>query len=138
MTDHVDATLKLWRTTPFTWGGVVPHIEGWGDCLLSVGEHMARYGSPDLTGEYRGRYSDEAGAMALVRAAGGVSALIDRMGWRPTTIPLRGDVVVIAVAEGVEVGGICTGAGIACRLERGAVELGFRFVHIVKVWSCPR
>jgi len=60
-----------------------------------------------------------------------------------TRDPTRGDVLVIDVgkpgADGlaVPVGGLCTGSGVALRLERGTVEVELRFVRILKAWKCP-
>lgn len=126
MTDIVDQTVKLWRSTRFEWGQA--------DCMLSIGDYLARCGTLDVTGEFRGRYSDETGALAHMSAAGGPGALIERTGAQPVTDgPRRGDVVVIDVA-GDGIGALCTGDMIAARTEHGVKEIAVRFVPIKGVW----
>jgi hypothetical protein len=132
--DAVDRTLALWRSTPFTWGGVLPHRPGYGDCLLSIGEYLANQGASDVTERFRGTYSDEAGALAHVATAGGCAALIDLTGLPRTHTPLRGDVVVLDTGDGLEVGALCTGDGIAARLARGVIEVDKRFLRIPHAW----
>lgn len=137
--DHVDRTLQLWRSRPFTWGGCVPHEPGRGDCLLSVGEYIAEMGCRDVTGLFRGAYSDEASALALVSLYGGPQALIDLTGLPRTDEPGRGDVVVFdPTGQGDGIGALCTGPGIASRLERGVIEVDRRLVKILHAWKVPQ
>lgn len=128
MTDHVDATLALWRSTTFAWGER--------DCMLSIGDYIASRGGKNVASGYRGTYADEAGAMAHMAAAGGACGLVDATGLAPTDAPARGDVVVIDVG-GDGIGALCTGDSVAVRLERGVAEISMRFVRIIKGWSCP-
>jgi hypothetical protein len=128
MTDHVDALLKLWRSTVFDWGDT--------DCMLSVGDYIASRGGQDVTGLFRGTYADEAGALAHVAAYGGVCGLVDLTGLPRIASPARGDVVCLFTGE-IEVGAVCTGIGIAARLERGVVEVDMRLVKIVQSWKVP-
>lgn len=129
MTDAVGRTLALWRSTPFQWGQR--------DCMLSVGDYIASRGGKDVTGLFRGSYSDEAGALAHMAAYGGACGLVDLTGVRETAEPRRGDVLVVDVGDGQGVGALCTGDGVAMRLERGVIEVTTRFIHITKAWSCP-
>ena len=132
MIDHVDRTLQLWRSTPFTWGSR--------DCMLSIGDYIASRGGVDVTGLFRGTYDGEAGALAYVASYGGCVGLIDLTGLPHVADPKRGDVVVFFTGE-TEVGALCTGEGIAMRLERGVIELPKRLVSrsraIVQAWSVP-
>jgi len=128
MTDHVDATLKLWRSTPFQYGD--------SDCMLSIGDYLASRDVLDVTGRFRGTYDDEAGALAHVAACGGVCGLINLTGLAHTDGPARGDVVCLFTGE-FEVGAICTGDMIAARLERGVIEVDMRLVTIVQSWKVP-
>lgn len=137
MTDHVDETLRLWRSAPFTWGGTVPHVPGRGDCLLSIGDYIAARGGVDVSECFRGTYSTEAGAIAHLEAHGGPVGLVDLTGLPHTDAPARGDVVVIDTGEGVHIGALCTGPGIAARLERGVIEISLRFAVIVQGWKVP-
>ena len=129
MSDHVDDTLRLWRSSSFQWGAA--------DCMLSVGDHIARRGGVDVASRYRGTYGDEAGAMAHMSAAGGAVALVDATGL-PERLgpPLRGDIVVIGI-DGDGIGGLCTGDSVAIRIERGVAEISIRLCRILKAWECP-
>lgn len=126
MTDHVDKTLSLWRSTPFAYGQA--------DCMLSVGDYIASRGGLDVTGLFRGRYTDEAGALDRMAAYGGAMGLVDMTGIERCDCPERGDVVVIDTGS-VHVGGLCTGSFVALRLDRGIVEFPMRFVRIVQAWK---
>lgn len=126
--DHVDHTLKLWRSTPFEWGQR--------DCMLSIGDYIASRGGLDVTGYFRGTYSTQAGAMAHVEGHGGLTALIDLTGLFHTDDPQRGDVVILDTGF-KQVGALCTGDGIAARLERGIAEVNIEFVNIIQAWKVP-
>lgn len=129
MIDQVDITLRLWRSTPFIWGSA--------DCLLSIGDHIARCGGVDVSSRFRGTYDTEAGALAHVERHGGVAALIDLTGLTQTACPVRGDVVALLTSEGA-VGALCTGEGIAARLERGVIEIERRFVRFSHAWEASK
>lgn len=130
MIDIVDHTLKHWRQTAFEYGV--------SDCLLSVGDYIVNCGGPDALASFRGTYTKHSEAMGHIAANGGPEGLLDRFGL-PRINPSeakRGDVVVILPGEGeTGVGGICTGAGIALRSERGVIEVTRRFVTVLFAWK---
>lgn len=131
--DIVDETLQRWRREPFAWGS--------DDCMLSVGDYIARRGGLDVTGRFRGSYDTAIGAMRHIRRHGGIPGLIDLTGIpRVTDEPQRGDVVALHVrdCEGDMIGAICTGSGIAARMMTGVAELQTRLVRLEGVWRCPR
>lgn len=129
--DAVDQLLQTWRRTGFEWGQ--------SDCLLSVGDYIASRGGLDVAGGFRGTYTTESEAMTLMRDAGGAEGLIDRTGLERGVSPERGDVVVIdASGDGDGIAAICTGPGIAARLERGVVEVNKRLVTVLHVWKVPQ
>lgn len=134
--DVVDVTLKLWRSSPFVWGGVLPHRPGHGDCMLSIGEYLASCGLPDRTAQFRGTYGDEAGALAHVARYDGIAGLMALTGLETTDEPQRGDVCCVATDKG-EIGAICTGASVAARLERGVCEVDRRLIKITQSWKVP-
>lgn len=130
MIDIVDRTLKLWRSSLFVWGD--------SDCMLSIGDYVASRGAVDVTGRFRGTYTDEAGALAHMARCGGMTGFAAMAGLIPTDTPRRGDVVALAPGSDEQhVGALCTGDGIAARLERGVIEVNIRFVRILGAWSCP-
>ncbi len=126
MTDAVDDTLSLWRSTPFAWGVR--------DCMLSIGDYIASQGGQDVTGRFRGAYDDMAGALTQMAAHGGCTGLVDMTGLRRTATPVRGDVVAVRL-DGDTIGGICTGDAVAMRTERGVIEVRSGLLDIVAAWS---
>lgn len=130
--DIVDQTLRMWRQIPFVWG---EH-----DCMLSIGDYIAQRGGVDVTGRFRGTYESASGAARHMRRCGGVSGLIGLTGIAETGgRPIRGDVVALRAPDclGGQVGAICTGEGIAARLERGVGEIELRLAILAGVWRCP-
>lgn len=128
--DAVDATLKHWRQTAFEWGTE--------DCMLSVGDYIARCGHKDVTTMFRGRYDDREGALAFMEQFGGAPGLIEMTGVkRREGSPQRGDVVAMATdpIDGGTIGAICTGDMIAARISRGVIEVQMRLVKIVGAWT---
>lgn len=125
--DSVDRTLSLWRSTAFEYGQA--------DCMLSVGDYIASQGGQDVTGLFRGCYSTEAEALVRMARYGGACGLVDLTGLARTDTPRRGDVCVVDTIGGIEVGALCTGDGIAVRLERGIIEVKMRLIKIVASWS---
>lgn len=126
MKDLVDHTLSEWRR-----GG---HVWGQSDCLLSVGDYLAAAGYADVSGRFRGTYSTEDGAQAIMDNHGSARGLIDMTGaLRADGEPARGDVVLIS-----GIGALCTGDGYALRLERGVVELNRRFITPDAAWKVVR
>lgn len=130
MTDIVDDTLKFWRRHPFVWGAA--------DCLLSIGDYIAARGGHDVSALFRGTYDSEAGAMAHIERYGGVEGLIDLTGLvriDPADAK-RGDVMVLDTGD-VMVGALCTGSGVAARVDRGVVEVSRRLVTTPYAWRVP-
>ncbi len=131
MSDIVDETLRYWRQTPFEYG---QH-----DCLLSIGDYIAITGGVDISATFRGKYYSEQEARNFVHQHEGPQGLIDLTGL-PQIDPcdaVRGDVVVLDTGTGSDgsVGAICTGQGVAARLERGVIEIDLKYVKITHAWK---
>lgn len=127
--DHVDATLKRWRSTPFSWS------DG-NDCLLRIADYVCSRTGDDWGAIFRGTYANEAGAMAHVGRYGGAKYLIDRSGLSHVSRPARGDILLMRIGDG-EVAALCTGDGAAAGMPRGVVEIDLRFVKIICAWKVP-
>jgi hypothetical protein len=127
--DQIDRTLAIWRASRFMWGHA--------DCLLSIGDYIAaRDGLWNVADGFRGTYDSEAGAQRWLRLYGGVSGIIGLCGLQPIepADAIRGDVVVLDTGD-ASVGALCTGPGVAARLERGVVEVNRRLVPITHAWT---
>ena len=114
--DRLAAFLRAEAARPFDWTAA--------NCLLLPADWAVALGLPDPAGPWRTACVDEAAAAAL--AADGVLALaidaMSRIGARPATNAVRGDVGVVTVTgpDGPAMaGGICTGSRWAVRAARG-------------------
>lgn len=133
MIDLIDHTLKAWRQSAFIWGET--------DCLLSVGDYIAAAGGRDVASRFRGTYTDEQGATALLEAHGGLAGMINLTGLPEiaSSAAVRGDVVVFDPGDGEHLAGLCTGPGIAARtIRRTCAEIDRRFVTIHNAWGVSR
>jgi hypothetical protein len=77
----------------------------------------------DIAASFRGRYKDEATAVALLGARGGLQAVMTSQLGAPLPGPvfaMRGDVVMVETAGGRAVG-VCEGARAVCAGDAGIV-----------------
>jgi len=81
-----------------------PFVWGQNDCILFAADAVMAMTGTDLAADYRGTYSDEAGAAALLESLGGIESLITNslgiephQNWRRA---FRGDVVLIDGGNG--------------------------------------
>lgn len=112
---------------------------GVNDCCTFAGDWVRSWGRGDPMTAWRGSYSTDDGAEALVAAAGCLVAL-----WRqglagigvPTTDMAEGDVGVIRAAtlggEATEIGAIWTGRRWAFRVPAG---LAFASADCLEAWT---
>lgn len=127
MTDYVDETLRIWRTSDFERGSR--------DCLLSIADYVLSVDGVDHGVKYRGQYSDAQEADSLIARDGGAVAMIDASGLSRVQVAQRGDIVLVRVGR-EEIAGICTGDGVAFRRQRGVSELAIKMLKIVAIWRC--
>lgn len=127
--DALSVTVSLWRRSSFAWGT--------SDCLMSLADHVRGVTGRDPGAKWRGRYDDEAGALAFLKEAGDAVLLLDEgltgAGLQRVSDYRRGDVVACQIGE-AEVGGLHTGDRVAFRMQQGAVEVGVRHVRILAGW----
>ncbi|QWY83144.1 hypothetical protein [Rhizobium phage RHph_X2_24] len=128
MKDIVDETLEHWRRVPFQWGE--------SDCLLSIADYVLRCTGQDYGAPFRDTYCTELGALSHIKDAGGSAALIDASGLTVTDAPERGDILLCG--QDYPIAALCTGRGVAMRLQRGVIEVDKRFVNIIKAWKVPQ
>lgn len=96
------ATARDW---PFVWG---EH-----DCVLFAADMVQIMTGTDLAADYRGRYTDAAGAMRMMRArfAGDAAQLAGQLLGNsiPPALARRGDVVAVDSGHAGPALGICVG-----------------------------
>lgn len=104
--DRLDAAIEEARRRPFEWG---VH-----DCALFAAGIVEALTGFDCCAEWRGGYAGEAEAAQVVRASGGLSAMVTAVLGQPILIAFaqRGDVVMIEVGPSAEwegALGVCVG-----------------------------
>jgi hypothetical protein len=112
----------------------------WGvcDCVLEVADWLDRSLGLSIADEYRGTYSDEAGARAILGPGGiegAMSAKLAEIGLAETREPQFGDVAVVAApGQGKPLAAILMPSGRwRMKTERG-IALS-RGVTVMKAWS---
>jgi hypothetical protein len=126
------ATLRQWRRSA--------HVYGKSDCLLSVADYGGAQCGVDIGAPWRGTYSTEAEALAIVAKAGGAVRLLggalETGGFRRVQLVERGDPIVGRVL-GREIGGIWLGGGRAAfRAGTGLLEVRFNEQGVLGAWRC--
>ena len=94
------------RETPFAWGS--------NDCCLFASDAILAITGEDLAHTVRGTYQSALGAGRILKAAGGVSGLVEASGLPEHALMLsqRGD-LILAHMDGEETLGVCVGASVA-------------------------
>lgn len=94
------------RNTPFVWGET--------DCTLFAADAVKALTGVDPAAQYRGKYSDQKGALRLIKEAGSLSGLVP-LESIPVQFASRGDVVLLDTesgqALGVHLGRVIAGQG---------------------------
>ncbi|NGO50420.1 DUF6950 family protein [Allomesorhizobium camelthorni] len=116
-TDALDRYLAEERQHAFEWGARNR------DCMLFLVGWTFIVTQVDHGADWRGFYSDETGARALICERGGLVAVMDgACGPRASLPARRGDIGLFQTPEG-EMGMICTGKLWAAKPKRGGVAL---------------
>lgn len=118
--------------TPFRWGV--------NDCALFAADGVKAITGVDIAAEFRGRYSDEASAMALIKSVTGGATVADAAAWcaakhglvewldkKGAPTPLfarRGDLVTFKAPTGALVAGLVHLSGQIVAIGEGGL---FRF-----------
>lgn len=131
VTERLPAFLDRTARKPFEWGQ--------SDCMLEVADWLdfcCRLGAADA---WRGRYSNEYEADALM-PAGLVAGMVSeaaRLGLQETAEPLPGDVAVVSIpGQGKPLGAIRLLSG-RWRMKTTAGILTMREVTVLVAWSLP-
>nr|WP_041762222.1 hypothetical protein [Brevundimonas subvibrioides] len=116
-----------------------PFVDGESDCALTLADWvMVATGFPDPASHLRGRYSTALQRERLVRAKGGLHAVVAECallaGLRPASQPARGDVGTLRMGRQV-LAGICTGQRWAVKSSRG-VDVFFPD-SVIFAWRVP-
>ena len=111
---------------PFSWGEF--------DCCLFAADWVREMTGTDAAAELRGVYASEDDALELVRAYGGMTAMVDfllspyNVAMVPRELARRGDVCLVDSVHG-EALGVCCGERIACATYTGLVMAPMRLAH---------
>lgn len=125
--DIVDETMRAWRREP--------HKYGESDCVLSAAAYFVRLGAADRMPAFTGTYSDNDEAMVILAEYGGMERMMEFIGGTPINgPPERGDIIGLVADTDYVIPALCTGDGVAARLERGVIEVNLRFIQWRGVW----
>ena len=126
--DAVDVTLREWRRHP--------HQYGVNDCVLSAAAYFVLTGAAKEMPWFAGTYSDDESAMAVLAELGGMERVMELIGGTLVDgAPRRGDLIGFLSGEvDYPIPALCTGDGMAARLERGVIEVKLKFVAWQGVW----
>ncbi|EJU14133.1 hypothetical protein LH128_05223 [Sphingomonas sp. LH128] len=125
--DLVDETLRDWRRHP--------HQYGVNDCVLSAAAYFMALGVTDRMPWFAGTYADSDEAMVVLAELGGMERAIEIVGGTAVEgEPQRGDLIGLMADADYVIPALCTGDGVAVRLERGLIELRLKFVQWRGVW----
>jgi hypothetical protein len=122
--------------TPFSWGTT--------DCALFAADGVLAQTGTDIASEFRGTYTDEAGALATIKAVCGGSTVADaaaycatKHGMAELQHPLmaqRGDLVIVKDAGNLVAGLVhLSGRDIAVGGEKGLHRVPITFV--TRAWK---
>src|SRR5215217_2946844 len=100
-------TVRTWRRAG--------HVYGLSDCLLKVAGYGQSLCGVDIGAPWRGTYSTEEEALAIVRAAG--------------------EAVVVDLGT-AQVGGIVLDGDVAVGIARGVEQLPLRLIKVSGAWRC--
>lgn len=112
-----------------------PHVWGQNDCALYAADLIAAVTGEDIGAQYRGRYSDEAGAGALLKEIGvdGLAGLADAFLPRMEgSRPRRGDAVLAEGRYGPFLGIVWSGRIIGPGPKR---PLLWPIAGVIAAWS---
>jgi len=119
--------IDLWRRQTFIWGET--------DCIMATCNYVRDRTGIDPAAPWRGTYSDEAGAVAIWQAYGGVLGLFDHgmglAGFSRAVEPAYGMPVVCDFGR-VQVAGVYLGPMIAFMALKGCVETRAK---VAGVWA---
>lgn len=125
--DAVDETLREWRRHS--------HQYGVNDCVLSAAAYFVSIGAAAAMPSFTGTYTDNDEAMVILAEHGGMERMMEVIGGTPVEgPPQRGDVIGLVADADYVIPALCTGDGVAARLERGVIEVRLRFVQWNGVW----
>jgi hypothetical protein len=121
--------------TPFKWG---EH-----DCALFAADGIQANTGVDIASDFRGKYSDQAGAMALIKQLTGGSTVADAAAWCAAKAGLvewvhpkcaqRGDLVVFEAPNGDLVSGLVHLSGQVVAVGEGGL-FKFPISKVLRAW----
>ena len=120
------------RYMPFAWGS--------NDCALFAADGIQAITGTDIAADFRGKYSDEASAMAAIKAIANGSTIADAAAWCAAKHGLtecihplmaqRGDLVIVEAAQGLMSGLVdLNGRHVLIPGQHGIVRLSISLIR---------
>lgn len=144
LTRELDTYLRETASKPFAWGS--------NDCCLFAANGIESMTGVDIADDFRGKYTDQASAFALIKTVTGGATVADAAAYCATKhglvewvtaagkpLPLmakRGDLVVVANAGSLIAGIVdLSGRYVAAMSETGIVRLPLSAIQ--RAWNVP-
>ena len=144
LTQEFDTSLKESQHTPFKWGS--------NDCCLFAANAIQAMTGVDIADDFRGKYTDEISAFALIKTVTGGTTVADAAAhcaskhglteWLDKSnkpLPLmakRGDLVVVTNGTNVIAGVVDqSGKYVAAMSETGIIRISIRSIQ--RAWHVP-
>lgn len=144
LTREFDTYLREHANDKFTWGEQ--------DCSLFAANCIQAFTGVDIASDFRGKYTDEASAFALIKSVTGGTTVADAAAYcatkhglaewvgkdgKPTPLrAMRGDLVVVSNAGRLIAGVVdLSGRYVAAMSESGVVRLSL--MSITRAWHVP-
>lgn len=110
------------------------HAWGTNDCCLFCADAALAMTGEDVAAVWRGTYSDEAGAAAILEDKGGIEAFVTSILGAPTgaLCARQGDICLLQGKKGLLIG-VCVGAEVAAPGD--AEQILFPLANALKSWK---
>ena len=135
-TKLLPAFVQARKDRPFSWGS--------NDCCLTAADAVLAITGTDIASDFRGKYSDQASAFALIKSVTGGTTVADAAAycasqhglteWSYPLLAKRGDLVVIADGQQLIAGFVHTDGKHAVSVNHAGMKF-FPLSQITRAWK---